>query len=122
VAGIEEYWKSPELLLPVSVKTNGTQTSTQLQRLFRKCVTPGAEINFGWLGGSISIGRNFYWPRRLATLLSAMCPSASVATFDGARSGTGSFTPGACANSSMGAISRDEGLDLFISEVSLNDR
>jgi hypothetical protein len=120
IAGIEAYW-APDLLLATSMKHDGAWTRPQLQQLFRSCTTPGGQIHVGVLGGSISLDNTPYWPRVLRGQLADLCRNTTVVLYNGARASTGSLGLGACASTSMGAIPRDRGLDLFVSEFTLND-
>eukprot|EP00611_Tribonema_gayanum_P019958 TRINITY_DN3559_c0_g1_i2.p1 TRINITY_DN3559_c0_g1~~TRINITY_DN3559_c0_g1_i2.p1 ORF type:complete len:405 (+),score=103.72 TRINITY_DN3559_c0_g1_i2:100-1314(+) len=103
-------------LLLNALKNHGASTERQLQVLFRKCVTPGARIVIGVLGGSISgfTDVSYQWP--LQTLLQKLCPEADVQLHSGARGGHGSLTVGMCMRCGLGRH-----VDLLILEFSLND-
>ncbi|KAG5188850.1 hypothetical protein JKP88DRAFT_177578, partial [Tribonema minus] len=99
------------------LKYTGSSTDLQMQNFFRKCVTPGAVINVGILGGSIS-QMDYGYQINFIKHLEDMCPSADIKLYDGARGSTPSMTLGYCAVTAMGGPSE---LDLFISEFTLND-
>lgn len=111
------------VLLEASLTAVGASTELQSERLFRKCVTPGATIRVGVLGGSISSpdraspGGDSY-SIRFAQRLQTMCSEAKVVTFNGARNATGSQTLGACASTAMGDT---KALDIVLMEFTLND-
>eukprot|EP00611_Tribonema_gayanum_P009355 TRINITY_DN1916_c0_g1_i1.p1 TRINITY_DN1916_c0_g1~~TRINITY_DN1916_c0_g1_i1.p1 ORF type:complete len:442 (-),score=138.40 TRINITY_DN1916_c0_g1_i1:1609-2934(-) len=99
------------------LKYRGSSADVQMHNFFRKCVTPGAVINVGILGGSIS-QFGYGYQATFIKQLAEMCPSAEVKLYNGARSSTPSMTLGYCAVTAMGGPSE---LDLFISEFTYND-
>jgi hypothetical protein len=73
-----------DLLLKNGLKSIGLVTDQQLEPFFRKCITPGAKIVVGALGGSISRHKESYiW--ELTKLVKAMCPQAHVEGRNGSR-------------------------------------
>jgi hypothetical protein len=73
-----------DLLLKNGLKSIGSITDQQLEPFFRKCITPGAKIIVGALGGSISRQKESYiW--ELTKLIQAMCPQAHVEGRNGSR-------------------------------------
>ncbi|KAG5178824.1 hypothetical protein JKP88DRAFT_350200 [Tribonema minus] len=99
-----------------SLKTQGANTDKQLENFYRRCVTSGATIHIGILGGSISVDKEGY-VGMFANRVREMCPSAYVAVHSGARNAAGSLTLGMCASTAMLTTK----LDLFVADFTLND-
>jgi hypothetical protein len=73
-----------DLMLKNGLKSIGSVTDQQLEPFFRKCITPGAKIVVGALGGSISRQKESYiW--ELTKLVKAMCSQAHVEGRNGSR-------------------------------------
>lgn len=97
-------------------------TAQQLDVLFLKCITPGATIVVGSIGGSITagggrgVGDAAVYTHRIATSLAIMCPRATVTSVNAARGGTGSLTTAMCLSTLLGPH-----IDLLAMEFALND-
>ncbi|KAG5186881.1 hypothetical protein JKP88DRAFT_162137 [Tribonema minus] len=102
---------------------NADTTNEQLEVLFQKCVTPGASITVGAVGGSITagagagVGDENAYIHRIAASVQRFCPAATVSAVNAARGGTGSLTTGMCLQNMLGPH-----VDLLAMEFSLNDR
>ncbi|KAG5187723.1 hypothetical protein JKP88DRAFT_206975 [Tribonema minus] len=94
----------------------GASTEAQLRNVFLKCVTPGADINVGAIGGSIT-EHDDSWAGNFSALLSHLCPRAQVRMHNGARASHGALTLGLCARAVMAPE-----LDIAMLEFSLNDQ
>eukprot|EP00611_Tribonema_gayanum_P030156 TRINITY_DN829_c1_g2_i1.p1 TRINITY_DN829_c1_g2~~TRINITY_DN829_c1_g2_i1.p1 ORF type:complete len:460 (-),score=77.42 TRINITY_DN829_c1_g2_i1:38-1417(-) len=115
IAKMQAVRPEDQLLLN-ALKNHGASTERQLQVLFRKCITPGARIVLGVLGGSISAFEDVSYQYPLGKFLRGLCPFATVEVHNGARAAHGSLTVGMCARCGLG-----QHVDMLILEFSLND-
>lgn len=111
----------PHLLLRTALKTRGAFTDLQLQRVFRKCLIPGAIITVGAVGGSIAagagnIGTRRTFVQRVGETIQRLCPDATVEIKNAATGARGSLLSAACLTNFVG----DE-VDLLLIDFTLND-